>query len=102
MNPIAPRALAGLALFGVVLGIASGASAAATFVHETIDATGDVGQYVSLKIDAARRPHVAYRDADPANLDLKYAVRTGNVWLAEVVDFEIKDEITFVNFCFPP
>ncbi|MEO8327087.1 MAG: carbohydrate-binding protein, partial [Nitrospirota bacterium] len=39
---------------------------------EIVDSTGDVGQYVSLRISRDRRHHVVYYDADHGNLKYTY------------------------------
>ena len=41
---------------------------------EIVDATGDVGQYASLRISRDRRHHVVYYDAD--NGDVKYTYKS--------------------------
>lgn len=59
-------------------------TAADNWQFETIDDTGYVGQGVSLAIDAAGMPHVAYYDA--THQDLKYAYRDLTGWHIELVD----------------
>lgn len=51
---------------------------------EEVDREGNPGQYVSLAVDSAGRPHVAFQDAD--RIDLKYAHMDGDGWHVEVAD----------------
>ena len=58
---------------------------ATPFVLETVDAPSTIaGNNVSLAIDAAGNPHIAYHDASAA--DLKYAKKVGGTWIIETVD----------------
>jgi hypothetical protein len=65
-------------------GLVIPAHGATPFVHETVDATGTVGDWTSLVLDAVGNPHISYHDASSQNL--KYASKSGGAWTLEVVD----------------
>lgn len=49
-----------------------------------MDSAADVGYYLSLALDSADHPHIAYFDT--TNRHLKYASSTGSTWVTETVD----------------
>ncbi len=51
---------------------------------ETVDTTGDVGDYASLKLDSYNYPYIVYYDWD--NFILKYAKWNGSIWNIQNVD----------------
>jgi hypothetical protein len=55
-----------------------------SWVAETVDSTGTVGQYTSIAIDSLDNLHISYFDG--TNNDLKYATGTSGSWVIEVVD----------------
>jgi hypothetical protein len=54
--------------------------------YETVDTAPYVGAYAALALDTAGNPHIAYYDAQRA--DLKYARYTGTAWVIETVQSE--------------
>ncbi|MBI3181758.1 MAG: hypothetical protein HYZ28_06410 [Myxococcales bacterium] len=65
----------------------AGAEVGARWVEWTIDASGQIGQHVSLALDARGRPHLCYcRFVGPARRQLRYARWTGEEWAVQVVD----------------
>lgn len=62
----------------------------AGFVITTIDGDGDVGQEVSLAIDADDVLHVAYRrDGGGISGDLRYARSSASGWVTETIDDDV-------------
>jgi len=53
-----------------------------TWHVETVDATGNVGQYTSLVVDANGSPHISYYGSS----DLKYAEYDGTSWIVQALD----------------
>ena len=51
---------------------------------QTVDATGDVGHYVSMAITSTGKPALAYYDSGNANL--KFAQWNGSQWVVSTVD----------------
>lgn len=54
-----------------------------SWITETIDHSGDAGQYTSLALDAANQPHISYY-AHGAR-ELRYAHLEGSTWITETV-----------------
>ncbi|MEW6182912.1 MAG: Ig-like domain-containing protein [Bacillota bacterium] len=50
----------------------------------TVDSTGNVGQYTSIKVDGSNNPRISYYDV--TNADLKYAYKDGSGWHTETID----------------
>ncbi|MFN8176935.1 MAG: FlgD immunoglobulin-like domain containing protein [bacterium] len=61
------------------------AKSAGVWTLETVDATGIVGNYCSLRINAAGNPRIAYASG-LSDDDLKYAARSASTWAVETVD----------------
>ena len=55
-----------------------------TWIVETVDSGGNVGEHPSLALDTRGRPHIAYYDA--TNGHLKYAIKNERNWTVETVD----------------
>jgi len=55
-----------------------------SWISETVDSAGSVGQWTSLQLDAADRPHMVYLDT--THLDLRYAYHDGTAWITTTVD----------------
>jgi uncharacterized repeat protein (TIGR01451 family) len=59
-------------------------NASSNWVVEVVDTVEGTNRYVSLALDKANRPHIAY--FDPMSENLKYARLNGTVWQTETVD----------------
>jgi len=51
---------------------------------ETVDNTGDAGEYTSIILDSQNQPHISYYGS--SSDDLKYAKGTSSGWEIEIID----------------
>lgn len=71
-------------LFLVLLAFLGISTVSAAWNIQTIDNSGNVGEYTSLALDLSGYPHISYYDDN--NLDLKYIYWDGTQWIKETVD----------------
>lgn len=70
---------------------------ASNWTIESVDASGVVGKYCSAVYDDSGDLHVSY--FDETNFNLKYAVRSGGIWLTQTVEdsFDLDGQYTSIG-----
>jgi hypothetical protein len=84
-----PRRVLFLALCLTTAGAqaASSVETSADWTESTVDASGQMGQHVSLALDRDGRAHLTYYEfKSGSRRQLRYARWTGQAWLTQTVD----------------
>jgi hypothetical protein len=71
-------------LFSIILSAGMGLALTDSWHIETVDNTGDAGEYTSMKLASSDNPHISYYDV--TNQHLKYAHWDGSSWNIATVD----------------
>ena len=71
-----------LTLVNLVLFVSN--TSAAKWRKETVDNSGDVGNYTSIAVDKSGKVHISYHDND--NDSLKYATNASGSWVTTTID----------------